>query len=145
MKRKSMAEIRAEERIAGFNMCLEIMRREWRATVRLTPDGAVGDDRLFRIFEKMDALGGLLDDDYKAEMFPRVFPKSDWSRLRRRVRLVKPHPHAGRLGFVLDAEAFKTEEGMWRVWFLDNCDGRTDNAYAKPEHWTWVDKKRGAK
>jgi hypothetical protein len=129
--RKSMAEIRAEERMAGFYACMRILEREWRSQVRLAPGGPVGGEQLWPILEKMQAHGGLYDDDYKVLSIPRMYG-SEYERLRVRVEVLAPHPHAGRKGFILDSEAFM-KDGMFRVFFLDGTDRGADNAYARPE------------
>lgn len=128
--RKTLAEIRAEERMMGFYACMRIFEREWRSKVRLTKEGPVGGEELWPVLEKMQAHAGLLDDDFKALNHPRVFG-SRFDRLRKRVKVLSPHPHAGRAGFILDSKAFMTD-GMYRVYFLDAHDHQADNAFALP-------------
>ena len=133
--RKTAAEVRAEERTLGFYQCLQILEDEWRSQVRMTSRGPVGGEKLWPLVEKMQAHAGLLDDDHKELALPRQYG-TEFKRLRRRVILLKPHPHAGRKGFVLDSPAFE-ENGLWRVYFLDK-KAKADIAFAKPEHWRFL-------
>jgi hypothetical protein len=128
-KRKTMAEIRAEERAAGFEQCLAIVRREWRRNARIVQMEEMSPVERARwdILMKCDEHAGLLDDDFKEHMMPRVFPQSEWRRLRVRVVVQEPHPHAGRPGFICDSKAF-VERGCYRVWFTDRQDLSADNA-----------------
>ena len=130
-----MAEIRAEERMRGFHECLDIVRREWRATATMVPESQMTPVQRARwdILRKCDAHAGLLDDDLKELMMPRCYPGTNWTRLRVRVEVVEPHPHAGRRGFILDSEAFR-EHGGHIVYFTDGKPGVADNALAKEEH-----------
>lgn len=127
--RKTLAEIKAEERMVGFNACMRLLEREWRSKVRLTTKGPVGGEELWPLLEKMQAHAGLLDEDFKALNYPRVFG-TEFLRLRKRVKVLSPHPHAGRTGFILDSKSFMTD-GMYLVYFLDAHD-QADNAFALP-------------
>jgi hypothetical protein len=125
--RKTLAETKAEHFALGFYRCLRIITREWRARARPTEGPTVMAD-LWPIIEKMEAHGGLYDEDFKELNLQRY--GYEFERLRRRVEVLKPHPHAGRKGFILDSETF-LHEGMHRVYFLD--EGKVDNAFCRPD------------
>lgn len=140
--RKTLAETKAEYFMRGFSRCMEIMRKEWRSRVSLRdPDPNHVVAPLWPILEKMDVRMGLYDDDYKEIAWPRLYPDSDWKRLRVRVKLISPHPHAGKEGFILDSSAFATEDGMWMVYFEDYPENGASCALAKPTHWRRIRKK----
>ena len=129
--RKTMAEVRAEERSRGFFECMRILELEWLRTTRSTASRVEGEGPLWPTLEKMQAHAGLLDEDHKAFTIPRRWGKS-FDRLRVRVVLRSSHPHAGRKGFILDS-ASSMENGLHRVFFLDGLERKADNAMARPD------------
>lgn len=128
--RKTMAEVKAEAFLAGFRACQRIMGYHWRKTIR----GVTSDEKLFDIYMEMDAHAGLYDDDYKALYMPRHYGPDAFERLRVRVEVLKPHPHAGRKGFILDSDAFRNDAGLHKVWFLSSQPRQARCAFAKDEH-----------
>jgi len=119
--RKTLAESKAEAFSAGFYTCMNIIMREWRR-IHGPGTGPSQLADLWPIIEKMEAYGGLYDEDFKALNSLRL--GYDFKRLRVRVEVLHPHPHAGRKGFILDSET------------------KADNAFAPPHQLRKLKEKR---
>ena len=72
-KRKSIKEIRLQERLRGFEECYEIFTDAWRNAQRIgIYDNPV---QLWPVIEKAEKVLSELDKSYKVEQWPRVYGK----------------------------------------------------------------------
>lgn len=67
MKRKSMKEIRLEERARGFDECLSIILEHWRRQPEHLRNS------MWPIIEKADSKMNKIDLEYKEVIWPRVY------------------------------------------------------------------------
>lgn len=111
-KRKTIAEVKAKAREEGFEMALEVVRREWRKKTRASLSGPTDGEEIREVLDKLQHLHGLLSDDVNELYMPRNGVA--FIRISKRCVVKAGHPHAGSRGFFLDTG----EQGPVKVWFL---------------------------